>query len=318
MFDEREGTGMLRTLRGICVFLAAVLLIQGLALLLLTPGGLERIHPFLVRIHAEKFDPSTNTYAVYYDTRTEIAAADLIVVGIDGNIAESYDLLGHFTRFAKQYNNFSSVMMDLTSSQRMLSNSLLGQSEESRFDRRLEAMRENTGMTEDFTGFFTELFIINRTMTAERKFDILSFSEKIVNAGTSPEDMTGAQWAEAVASVCGDVTRSAVCVVDSRLLEQNSGFRETLTEALGEKNTVYVQTCYDDSTVSHDTHHGFVFPLTFEKDGIYFVSDEKSEGFYSYYKKVTLLPSGGRELEDPLDTRYTDYYFVVSGGTQAE
>lgn len=309
---------MLRTLRGICVFLAAVLLIQGLALLLLTPGGLERIHPFFVRIHAEKFDPSTNTYAVYYDTRTEIAAADLIVIGIDGNISESYDLLGHFTRFTKQYNNFSSVMMDLTSSQRMLSNSLLTQSEESRFDRRLDAMRENTGMTEDFTGYFTELFIINRTMTAERKFDILSVSEKIANAGISLEEMTGAQWADAVADVYENVTRSAICAMDSRILDQNSGFRETLTEALPEKNIVFVQTHYDDNTVSQDTHRGFPFPLTFGKNGIYFVEDEKSEGFYSYYNKVTLIPGGERVLEDPLDTRYTDYYFVVSGGTQAE
>ncbi|MBQ7931357.1 MAG: hypothetical protein IJ334_10135 [Clostridia bacterium] len=52
---------MLRTIKGICVFVAAVVLLQGLALLLLTPAGLEKIHPFLLRIHAEKFDPSTNT-----------------------------------------------------------------------------------------------------------------------------------------------------------------------------------------------------------------------------------------------------------------
>ncbi len=309
---------MLRTIRGICIFIVAVVLLQGFALLLLTPGGLEKIHPFLVRVHAEKFDPSTNTYAVYYDTRTEIASADLIVIGIDGNISESYDLLGHFTRFAKQYNNFSAVMMDLSSSQRMLSNSLLTQSEENRFDRRLEAMQENTGMTEDFTGYFTELFIINRTMTTERKFDILSFSEKIINQGAVPEDMTGSDWAEAVAETYAGVTRSAICAVDSRLLDQNSGFRETLTETLAGRKIVFVQTHYDKGTVSPETHTEFSFPATFGKNGIYFVDDDESEGFYSYYNKVTLIPGSERLLENPLDTRYTDHYFIVSGGTLAE
>ena len=144
---------MVRTIRGICIFLAAVAAIQGLALLLLTPAGLERIHPFFVRVHAEAFEPSANTYAVYYDTRTEVAEADLIVIGIDGNVSESYDLLGHFTRFVKQYNNYSAILMDLTTSQRMLSNSLLRQSEESRFDKRLEDMRQSTGMAGNFTGY---------------------------------------------------------------------------------------------------------------------------------------------------------------------
>lgn len=309
---------MLRTIRGICVFLAAVVLVQGLALLLLTSGGLEKIHPFLVRTHAEKFDPSTNTYVVYYDTRAEIAAADMIVVGIDPNVSESYELLGHFTRFAKQYNNFSTVMMDLTSSQRMLSNSLLTQSEETRFERRLEAMRENAEMTEDFNDYFTELFIINRTMTEERKFDILSYSEKIINQGISMADLPGTDWADAVAEVYKSAERSVICTVDSRILDQNSGFAGTLTERLADKNIVFIQTQYDGVTASAETHGEFVFPLTFGKDGIYFVDDASSEIFYEYYNKVTLLPGGERSLADPLDTRYTDYYFVVSGGTLAE
>ena len=313
-----EGIGMLRTIKGICVFLAAAVLLQGLALLLLTPAGLEKIHPFFVRVHAEKFDPSTNTYAVYYDTRTEIAAADLVVIGMDGAVAESYDILGHFTRFVKQYNNFSAVMMNLTSSQRMLSNSLLSQTVEDRFERRVEALHENAGTTVDFTDYFTELFIINRTMTGERKFDILSYSELILNEIGSTDGMTGADWADAVAGACRNVTRSAVCAVDSRLLEQNSGFREALADALPDKKIVFIQTWYDDGCASSDTHSSFAFPVDFEERAVYFVDDSRSDGFYDYYSGVALIPGGEESREDPLDTRYTDYYFVVSGGTLAE
>lgn len=309
---------MIRTVRGICVFLLAVLLIQGAALLVLTPAGLEKIHPFFVRVHAEKFDPSTNTYAVYYDTRVEVAAADLIVVGIDGNVAESYDLLGHFTRFVKQYSNYSAVMMNLSSSQRMLANSLLAQNEESRFDKRLEAMRENTGMTEDFTDYFTELYIINRTMTEERKFDILSYSEQFITEEAPQPEMTGDEWAAAVAQSCEETSRSAICVVDSRLLEQTTGFASALREQLADKNIMFVQAHYDNTSASAETHRACGFPLTFGESGVYFVDNEKSAGFYSYYDNVTLIPGAERDMEDPLDTRYTDYYFVVSGGTQAE
>ena len=230
---------MLRTIRGICVFLAAVVLIQGLALLLLTPEGLEKIHPFLVRTHAEKFDPSTNTYVVYYDTRAEIAAADMIVFGIDDGVAESYDILGHFTRFVKQYNNFSAVMLDLTSSQRMLTNSLLNQNDESKFERRLESMREHTDTTLDFTDYFKELFIINRTMTEERKFTLLSFSERIGNQEVPIENLSGKDWAAAVAETYQSAERSVLCTVDSRLLDQNSGIAEALTELLADKSCVY-------------------------------------------------------------------------------
>lgn len=309
---------MLRTIKGISIFLAAVVLLQGLALLLLTPAGLEKIHPFFVRIHAEQFDPSTNTYAVYYDTRTEIAAADLVVVGIDGSVAESYDILGHFTRFVKQYNNFSAVMMDLSSSQRMLSNSLLEQKAESRFDRRVEAMRENAGMSADCTDYFTELFIINRTMTAERKFEILSYSERILNERGSAEGLNSADWAAVTAETFGKTSRSAICSVDARLLEQTSGFREALADALPDKHIVFVQTWYDGDTVSEERHGNFSFPINTGEKAVYFVENEKSDGFYSYYSGVSLIPGGRRPAEDPLDTRYTDYYFVVSGGTLAE
>ena len=81
---------------------------------------------------------------------------------------------------------------------------------------------------------------------------------------------------------------------------------------------MFIQTQYDRATASSETHSAFAFPMTFGKAGVYFVDDASSEMFYSYYNKVTLLPGGERSLTDPLDTRYTDYYFVVIGGTAAE
>ena len=102
---------MRQKIRRILAFVIAAVLIQGLALLFFTPAGIERLLFLPLRLHAEKFKPDNNAYAVYYDTRTDVAAADLIVVGIDTHVAESYDALGHFSRYVKQYNDFSAVLM---------------------------------------------------------------------------------------------------------------------------------------------------------------------------------------------------------------
>ena len=79
---------MRKNIRRTLTFVLAVILIQGLALLFFTPAGLERVFVLPLRLHAEKFKPDNNAYAVYYDSRTDVAAADLIVVGIDPNVAE--------------------------------------------------------------------------------------------------------------------------------------------------------------------------------------------------------------------------------------
>ena len=64
---------MTRTLRRILCFAAAVVLLQGLALLFVTPSGLEKVFAVPLRLRAEKFRPDTNTYAVYYDARMDAA-----------------------------------------------------------------------------------------------------------------------------------------------------------------------------------------------------------------------------------------------------
>ena len=130
--------------------------------------------------------------------------------------------------------------------------------------------------------------------------------------------MAGEEWAEVIAENFSNATRSAICVVDSRLLDQNSGFREALVSLLGEKQIAFFQTWYDRDSVSAESHIGFDFPGSFGKKAVYLVDNSRSDLFYSYYSNVSRLPGGRRALENPLDTRYTEHYFVVSGGTLAE
>lgn len=294
-------------IKRIAVFAAAAVLIQSLALLLLTPSGLEFIFPLFSRFISERVNPNNNTYAVYYDMRVEVSEADLIVVGVDFNVSESYDILGHFTRFVKQYNNVSTVLLDMTQLQETYSSAMFENSDESTYNAVSSGLSENAGMTKAYAGYISELFFINRMMTPVRKFGVMSYSEG--------ESLSGTELADKVALAFSKCERSAVCVVDSRELLPLSEFRGQLSANLAGDEIMYINTFYSENCVSPDTHAGFSFPLG--RDGaVYFISNGCFESFYKFYSMTA--EKSGIDRSARLDERFTDWFFVVSGGTLAE
>lgn len=301
---------MNKHIRKIVVFLIAVIIVQGLALLFLTPQGLELIYPFPLRIFAEKFKPENNTYAVYYNTRVDVSEADLVVVGIDGAVGESYDLLGHFSRFLKQYNNFSDVLLDFDRVSERIASGIMNETSESRFYAKLETLQRSTGLSEDYCDYLSELFVINTTMPPVRKFNLESYS-----ADSLTEEKT---LAEKIAHTFENCERSVLCIVDASEFSSDSSFRDELDAFLPEKKIIYIQTLYTEHCPSPETHDIIGFPLTGTKPSVYFVENRKLESFYGYYRAVTGLLGKSVALEDPLDTRYTDTFFIVANGSAAE
>ncbi len=296
---------MKKYLRHIAVFVLAVIIIQSAALLFLTPGGLELIYPLLVRVSAEKFNPDNNTYAVYYDERVEVSAADLIVVGIDGAVAESYDILGHFTRFVKQYNNISDVILDLESDEMEYVTAVFDSADELAYNTALSTLKDQTDITSSFREYISELYFINRMMNPARKFGAASYSD----------NGTESALADRIAAVFETCERSALCVVDSRELSSEADLRIDLEAAFPYKNIVFINTYYSQSTASAETHDRFVFPLG--GDGAaYFVDNSDFDKFYDYYGLTADRSVENRR--ERLDERFTDCYFVVSGGSAAE
>ena len=302
---------MKKHLRHLLGFVIAAVILQGLALLFVTPAGLELMYPLPVRIAAEKFKPETNTYAVYYDTRKEISEADLVVIGADLNVAETYDVLGHFTRFLKQYNNISAVMLDITEGQRIIWSQLMTEAEEERVSLMIEKLNSRTRLPMDCCDYAAELYFVNATMSPIKKFDVLSYSAKLPNVEL-PETL-----AEQVAVCFAGTERSALCVVDSRELEPGSSFREELEQRIDGK-VFFLQMHYTDNCVSPETHRSYPFPLAPGGPAVYFVKNSKMDFFHRYYAFVNDLFGSDRGIEDRLDTRATPYYFIISGGTAAE
>ena len=306
-------------IRRITKFIAAVLILQAAALLFLTPAGIDFLFPPVARVSAEKFSPTGNTYAVYYDIRVEVSQADLIVVGMDYGIAESFDLLGHFTRFAKQYNNFSAVLLDMSVSQQSVAQNLFRQEEEAQFLKRLTVLQERTGMSSDYCDYLTELFLINRTMTAVRKLNIYTYAapeeeDYVMNY----EELSAMSKAERVIHAYQSSERSAVCAVTCDDLVYGSGFRTELDVLAAENglNVMYLQVQYAGDSAEGDGHPAYRFPDYHSEPSFFFVDDAKAEWYYRYYNAVA--GKNHEKLDDPLDTRFTDHYFVITHGTAAE
>ena len=291
-----------KTLRRLAVFLLCVALLQGLAMLFLTPAGLEKVFVVPLRLAGEKFRPDTNTYAVYYDARLDVSKADLIVAGMDFAVAESYDVLGHFTRFVKQNNDISDVLMPLTHNQVAIIGSLLKQTDENRFNRRLQSLMEQTGLTADCCDYLSEIFYVNSTMSDAKKFGVNTWTDEDASSD-----------AARIALSAGNAERSALCVVDGRDL--TDAFREELSAALPGKNILFLNMYYAENTASPETHEALVFPLTGQSPACYFFLNRNLEGYYRYYRFVTGL--FGHNREDPVDTRFPDYFFIIAGGGEA-
>lgn len=296
---------MKKYLKHIAGFVLAVIIIQSAALLFLTPGGLELIYPVLVRVSAEKFNPDNNTYAVYYDERIDVSNADIIVVGIDGTIGESYDILGHFTRFVKQYNNISDVILDLDGDELGYVREVFDSSDETAYNAALSTIKDQTDITDSFRGYISELYFINRMMNPARKFGVMSYSDTDSDAGLC----------DRIAEVFETSERSVLCVVDSRELSAGSDLRIGLEAAYPYKNIMFINTYYANSSVSEETHERFVFPLG-GTGAAYFVDNSDFDKFYDYYGLTA--DRSVKNRRERLDERFTDCYFVVSGGSAAE
>ena len=308
-----------KKVRLLTVFVVCAVVLQLICLLFLTPEGIEHLLPLRVRLAAEKIKPESNTYAAYYDMRSDITDADVIVIGVDYNADETYAMLGHFTRFVKQYNNISDVALDLDDLQTSIVGLLFKQTDEARFNNLRGRLVDDGGMSEGYSSYMSELFFVNSTMPPNRKFSVVSYSaaNSAYESNAETTEESAKTLAEKAADTVMSAERSVFCAVDSRELEYGSTFREELTAALDGKKIVFVQTHYTEDCTSPETHTIYAFPLA--SDGyVYFVSGRKLEGFYSYYKRVTDLFGSNKGLTNRLDTRYTDFFFVVTGAEEVE
>lgn len=287
------------------IFLAAALLVCLGASLFLTEGGIAKLYPLAVRAGMEEFSPSGNSYTVYYNARAKTASSDVIVVGIDPEIAQSYDALGHFFRFAKQYSEISTVLLPVSEGETESINVLLSSASSEIQGNRL-ALLDSSSFSVDFVDFLTELAYVNATVTPVRKFTAASLLDEngTVSAGIL-EKMN--------AELAGQ-RKTCFAVVDMDLIE-NGTLEIELEEMFGEElmliKTRYSGRDYDGTSV-------LKLPFTGSAPKCSFVSAANMSGFNNYANSVLNYVRGGDKVdyaEKISEVEGDGFFFVITNGT---
>lgn len=286
--------------KAIVIFIAAVLAVHFTAVLFLTEDGITRLYPFAVRAYAEELTPSGNSYAVYYNARLTVSESEIIVVGIDPSMAQSYDVLGHFIRFAKQYSNIGNIMLgsdELTT--RQISRLVESTDEELQITR-TNLLKSQFGISNDFADFLAELAYVNRTMTPVRKFTV---SSSLDDAGNVSPDQIYAEFA----AVRSQTEQTTLAVVDIALLD-NTDFAAALKSRFGDR-LLTLKMRYSGSETGAEESMGSALDLPFTGSGtkVYFVCGDRLNWFYNY---------ANRMLNFFRDADYYDYASDITGDNQ--
>lgn len=92
-------------------FLCGAVILQGIFLLFCTEAGLMTMYPLLMRVSEEEYQ-TKGAYTVYYDMRLAVSDAPSVAVGVDFDVAQSYDAFQHLFRFIKQYRNVQFIVLE--------------------------------------------------------------------------------------------------------------------------------------------------------------------------------------------------------------
>lgn len=299
---------------------AALILHFGMALFL-TEGGVARLYPFAVRTAAEELAPSGNAYAVYYDARLAVSESEMIVLGTDFDVAESYDVMGHFLRFVKQYVNVGVVLLDIEEQEAFHAAKLLEETSARNHSLRLSMMRTRFGISRDFADFLSELYYVNATMTPVRKFTVESGRDEggTVTADRLYEAFLTLRSAEKPTGA----VQTAMAVVDETMLEDET-FVHALRERFGD-GLLLLKTRYAggpaETNGESEADASFVslrrFSLPFAGQGAYFVCGSRLTWFYRYVNWVhdTFGKDDGADWAEEITGGDRSFFFVIKDGT---
>ncbi len=301
-----ENAGRKRRLKQTAVFFVTAILVFLAASVFLTESGIERLYPLAVRTQVETVAPSGNSYTVYQTTRANVASCDVIVVGIDPDIAQSYDVLGHFARFAKQYSEIGAFLLAVDEKTAAEINAFLSDDSGGILKGRQTLLQSCPGLSVDFIDFVTELAYVNATMTPGRKYTVESIYD--ANGEVSIDRLVTA------AAEQTEQQKTCFAVVDGALLEDKT-FSEELASQFGE-DLLTVKMRYSGSNAEGAT--ALQLPFTGSGTQTYFVSCIRLLDFNHYANKTLNFFRDGENIDYAKKISgfdWKDFFFVIANGT---
>ncbi|MBQ3592684.1 MAG: hypothetical protein II979_12150 [Clostridia bacterium] len=260
-------------------FLCVAAVLQGLVLLFCTEAGLMKLYPLLVRASEEEYQ-TMGAYTVYYDMRMDVSDAPVVAVGMDFEIAQSYDAFQHLFRFLKQYLNITDIYLWR-----------YGEYADA-IAQRMEDPLLNPGLSAVLMEFADTLTAINDTQPPVKKCTVHAMQE----------------------SVYMDMEPGRVLYLMDR--DEMMEKRDTLESS----GVLCIEMKYVNCTAAEGIRHDIPLPFTGEEVRYSFLPASRIEWFYRYFERVTNLLGDGNVFGLPtaLEQISAPYVICIANGQAAD
>ena len=162
----------MKKIRVICLFVLFALIAQTMFIFAFTTRGLDMIYPLVRRFTSESVEIADNSYVEYYNVTADVSEAEIIVIGADKGISQTYFVLSDFLRYIKRNVNVSAVALEIGEAETVIINDCIYAADDVEFNRKIVKLEGLDGMSMEYMSFVEALYKINRTMPPDKKLTV--------------------------------------------------------------------------------------------------------------------------------------------------
>ena len=160
---------------GIAIFIAAVLVLQGIALLTMTPNGLSLLYPYVLAAKSDKITTGDAGIGEYFSLHKDIEDAGAVVLFIEPDVEDSYKLASDYLGFLSKFTRISSAAVyTMNSRVRSISDAALG-GDYNEFAKKCDNQRRSKTFSDQFFLFLEKVYSMNTRLTPDNKISIVGF-----------------------------------------------------------------------------------------------------------------------------------------------
>lgn len=270
----------MKKIQCLCIFILCAALIQGVVIIAFTHIGEDLIYPFVRRMFAEKIDITDNSYAEYYNIRDYVKQSNIIIIGADGRISGTYNVISDFLKFVKQNININIVALEIKAAEGEIITDCILSQDDIQFLEQIKRLENYEGMSIELIPFVESLYKINRIMPPDRKITVAG-----LDSASSSDD----KFFESLNLAVQNTEKNILAVVRSERLAYGAEFRSLALEKL--PDVLMTEIIYNNCTYSDNSdifvRNDLYFPAFTNNFCVHLIRKTSTEKFTEYYKLVT-------------------------------
>lgn len=161
-----------KLIRGVAVFAAIILVLQGLALLFMTPGGLEAIYPYALAVKSDGIKTGDAGIGEYFSLHKDVEEAGIIVLAADLNVEDTYRLASDYLTFLGRFTKISTAAV-YTPYNRLRNISVASVAGDySSFAKACSNQRVSKALPDQLFTFLEKIYSLNSKLTPDNKIAV--------------------------------------------------------------------------------------------------------------------------------------------------